>query len=197
MNCFQKLGSLIFGTTENLTISHNYALWIAFKSWSLWYSEQPISSKDLPTRRCELLSKVGIFDIRNNFMKCIKPLLSLWIAFKSWYLWYSEQLPIYWYSVSCRCELRSKVGIFDIRNNAFALNATLLRVVNCFQKLVSLIFGTTTAQGYIWHTLLWIAFKSWYLWYSEQLVNPLSVVATVVNCFQKLVSLIFGTTLLP
>ena len=43
-----------------------------------------------------------------------------------------------------RCELLSEVSIFDIRNNHFFYFKSLLYVVNCFQKLVSLIFGTTS-----------------------------------------------------
>ena len=37
----------------------------------------------------------------------------------------------------------SEVSIFDIRNNLKLYGSGALRVVNCFQKLVSLIFGTT------------------------------------------------------
>ena len=41
------------------------------------------------------------------------------------------------------CELLSEVSIFDIRNNEEMIFIASIRVVNCFQKLVSLIFGTT------------------------------------------------------
>ena len=41
------------------------------------------------------------------------------------------------------CELLSEVSIFDIRNNGNRLHHRVNYVVNCFQKLVSLIFGTT------------------------------------------------------
>ena len=42
-----------------------------------------------------------------------------------------------------RCELLSKVDIFDIRNNKLGTVLTEKAVVNCSQKLISLIFGTT------------------------------------------------------
>ena len=42
----------------------------------------------------------------------------LWIALKSWYLWYSEQQIHYRYDKLYSCELLSKVDIFDIRNNS-------------------------------------------------------------------------------
>ncbi len=45
------------------------------------------------------------------------------------------------------CELLSEVSIFDIRNNVFLCINYKFIVVNCFQKLVSLIFGTT---GYVY-----------------------------------------------
>ena len=118
----------------------------------------------------------------------------LWIAFKSLYLWYSEQR-----------DKNSK---------------STWPVVNCFQKFISLIFGTTGGVKQALGAMLWIAFKSLYLWYSEQLHRQnisdelccelLSKVyifdirnntgklnntpKTVVNCFQKFISLIFGTT---
>ena len=45
-------------------------------------------------------------------------------------------------STGC-CELLSKVDIFDIRNNLQFLPMPGEDVVNCSQKLISLIFGTT------------------------------------------------------
>ncbi|MFY9598518.1 MAG: hypothetical protein WAP53_09070, partial [Dysgonamonadaceae bacterium] len=45
------------------------------------------------------------------------------------------------------CELLSKVDIFDIRNNSSSKLLAESMVVNCSQKLISLIFGTT---GYVY-----------------------------------------------
>jgi len=48
------------------------------------------------------------------------------------------------------CELLSKVDIFDIRNNKKRENNKCKVVVNCSQKLISLIFGTTArTKAYI------------------------------------------------
>ena len=116
-----------------------------------------------------MLSKVCIFDILNNShltnnnylrvvncfqkfvslifwttMKTIKNMtMSLWIAFKSLYLWYSEQQPAFKIKDIIGCELLSKVCIFDILNNNTATADPTKPVVNCFQKFVSLIFWTT------------------------------------------------------
>ena len=169
-------------------------LWIALKSWYLWYSEQPVYSDYLRRERCELLSKVDIFDIRNNsapgvlrkefVVNCSQKLISLifgttkllnsfyrkwlWIALKSWYLWYSEQQPLTETIGEGSCELLSKVDIFDIRNNSSLYVLNVCGVVNCSQKLISLIFGTTRSVEFKGENELWIALKSWYLWYSEQ-----------------------------
>ena len=98
----------------------------------------------------------------------------MWIAFNYWYLWYSEQLfekPI----LNVKgCELLSIIGIFDILNNESASVPRAMRVVNCFQLLVSLIFWTTNLEGLRQRSKLWIAFNYWYLWYSEQPCNTLS-----------------------
>ena len=123
MNCSQKLISLIFGTTLGL----------------------PLSAEAL-----------------------------LWIALKSWYLWYSEQLTIKTLNYGNSCELLSKVDIFDIRNNTSHRSTRTTSVVNCSQKLISLIFGTTNGSWNISPVQLWIALKSWYLWYSEQLFTDIS-----------------------
>ena len=144
MNCSQKLISLIFGTTFIFQGGQGAGLWIALKSWYLWYSEQRDVGNVVADMSCELLSKVDIFDIRNNakqyrskykmVVNCSQKLISLifgttwklwhshglwlWIALKSWYLWYSEQRQINECKCYNRCELLSKVDIFDIRNNS-------------------------------------------------------------------------------
>ena len=142
VNCSQKLISLIFGTTDSENFSGARQLWIALKSWYLWYSEQRYSSHIHVSYSCELLSKVDIFDIRNNLATVIVVVQELWIALKSWYLWYSEQ-----------------------QGSNFPRS---YKVVNCSQKLISLIFGTTHVTPRASLDGLWIALKSWYLWYSEQ-----------------------------
>ena len=194
MNCSQKLISLILGTT-GLVRRRN-------------------------EEGCELLSKVDIFDIRNNqatsltislsVVNCSQKLISLIFG----------TTPCLCSLALACCELLSKVDIFDIRNNK---NSNLSRealVVNCSQKLISLIFGTTAAYRPPPRVMLWIALKSWYLWYSEQrdtkrrnglgrceLLSKVDIFDIrnndkrrivafhlVVNCSQKLISLIFGTT---
>ena len=52
------------------------------------------------------------------------------------------------------CELLSKVDIFDIRNNGMGIGVIQSIVVNCSQKLISLIFGTTIATETASKTLL-------------------------------------------
>ena len=144
----------------------------------------------------------------------------MWIAFKKLYLWYSEQLRTCRKRWRMSCELLSKNCIFDILNNNTFWMCKALEVVNCFQKIVSLIFWTTFKFNNPDQVWLWIAFKKLYLWYSEQqtqssakqsnccellskncifdiLNNNLKICLNtywVVNCFQKIVSLIFWTT---
>ena len=136
-------------------------LWMLSKSWYLWYLNNEIAiegglrccecsqvdilylnnfSKETGLHNsCELLSKVDIFDIRTTTHTARRS-LQLWIA-QSWYLWYSEQ------------------PLFESPRGKWCCE--------CSQKLISLIFWTTTLimKG---GDRLWIA--------------------------QKLISLIFGTT---
>ena len=246
MNCFQKIVSLIFWTTQTAREKHEAKLWIAFKKLYLWYSEQRHSVSFPTSCCCELLSKNCIFDILNNgfgagtvdleVVNCFQKIVSLifwttdvftapnclqlWIAFKKLYLWYSEQLKANENGMRTCCELLSKNCIFDILNNENTGIKWVGLVVNCFQKIVSLIFWTTRWGLHDAWNQLWIAFKKLYLWYSEQLLccenrnqpscellskncifdilnNPKQTTtkqAPVVNCFQKIVSLIFWTT---
>ena len=194
VNCFQKFVSLIFWATNRICFFEQIQLWIAFKSLYLWYSEQPKVRKQKAIWSCELLSKVCIFDILSNVnirfyayanvVNCFQKFVSLifwativsnalrggklWIAFKSLYLWYSEQLHIFYYQKSMCCELLSKVCIFDILSNTIETKVQRIVVVNCFQKFVSLIFWATVPWNPPLFWSLWIAFKSLYLWYSEQ-----------------------------
>ena len=169
VNCFQKFVSLIFWATSITWKSNMYRLWIAFKSLYLWYSEQPIIYINHFKNSCELLSKVCIFDILSNEYCKLPYTNQLWIAFKSLYLWYSEQQQPKPNNNGKCCELLSKVCIFDILSNENQqINKSCL-VVNCFQKFVSLIFWATSVEYNYRIFELWIAFKSLYLWYSEQL----------------------------
>ena len=147
---------------------------------------------------CELLSKNCIFDILNNIehgrtvlnkvVNCFQKIVSLifwttfkifltigctlWIAFKKLYLWYSEQRRVEDVWTANGCELLSKNCIFDILNNSLLVGDVTSKVVNCFQKIVSLIFWTTDSPLLSINDLLWIAFKKLYLWYSEQPTIP-------------------------
>jgi len=195
VNCFQKIVSLIFWTTRRNTRCTPTRLWIAFKKLYLWYSEQ-------------------------QWRAILWILLRLWIAFKKLYLWYSEQQELNSVLMKNGCELLSKNCIFDILNNFKGTFRFGFWVVNCFQKIVSLIFWTTAAAQETVTYWLWIAFKKLYLWYSEQLKTSYPSgegrcellskncifdilnnkrlkgmnMRPVVNCFQKIVSLIFWTT---
>ena len=102
---------------------------------------------------------------RNND---IQRKITLWIAFKSLYLWYSEQQIVSNKVFTSGCELLSKVCIFDILSNSSISYRLFSVVVNCFQKFVSLIFWATQRSKASAEKGLWIAFKSLYLWYSEQ-----------------------------
>ena len=143
VNCFQKFISLIFETTSLPVWANPLALWIAFKSLYLWYSKQPRNNDITFTAGCELLSKVYIFDIRNNLGRK-KPLFGYVVnCFQKFISLIFETTTSSANSLSLGCELLSKVYIFDIRNNNHLTLNLIYLVVNCFQKFISLIFETT------------------------------------------------------
>ena len=144
----------------------------------------------------------------------------LWIAFKNYYLRDEEQL------CRCRrpdrmgCELLSKIIIFVMKNNTIFFELWSNLVVNCFQKLLSSWWRTTLIFTMESTSLLWIAFKNYYLRDEEQPTSGIGkmsiscellskiiifvmknnnwvyllMTGMVVNCFQKLLSSWWRTT---
>ena len=147
--------------------------------------------------------------------------MRLWIAFKNLYLCSLKQRSVEHRLIFLSCELLSKTCIFALWNNQRGQRHWQHRVVNCFQKLVSLLFETTGWVNTDSIHALWIAFKNLYLCSLKQpsveflpilpgceLLSKTCIFALwnnfvfricfglfVVNCFQKLVSLLFETTL--
>ena len=246
VNCFQKLLSSWRGTTSVFLWLYLHKLWIAFKNYYLRDEEQPCDCWPTLRNCCELLSKIIIFVTRNNtsdqtlrlnlVVNCFQKLLSswrgttftdpnafvvmLWIAFKNYYLRDEEQLWRRIWNHRNGCELLSKIIIFVTRNNGWANQISGWGVVNCFQKLLSSWRGTTQVAENQKKTLLWIAFKNYYLrdeeqhteiWKHEEIgcellskiiifvtrnngTSQRNARRTVVNCFQKLLSSWRGTT---
>ena len=119
VNCFQKLLSSWHDTTYITPTTAKILLWIAFKNYYLRDTTQPDIEKALPNFCCELLSKIIIFVTRHNknngyhyiidVVNCFQKLLSswhdttnnntditiltLWIAFKNYYLRDTTQQP--------------------------------------------------------------------------------------------------------
>ena len=158
---------------------------------------------------------------RTTIVKPILYSLGLWIAFKNYYLRDEEQRSGYEGKGCYSCELLSKIIIFVMKNNKYSSRPTPDMVVNCFQKLLSSWWRTTKRLLERSLVKLWIAFKNYYLRDEEQqclLTQPLTYCCellskiiifvmknnlrkschlpkTVVNCFQKLLSSWWRTTL--
>ena len=189
VNCFQKLLSSWHDTTNPCTGFASAVLWIAFKNYYLRDTTQRSNSLHARRSCCELLSKIIIFVTRHNWrvfsiqqatvVNCFQKLLSswhdttkklvirkgllLWIAFKNYYLRDTTQrrgtLPPNPYC----CELLSKIIIFVTRHNYKGFVKPDGLVVNCFQKLLSSWHDTTINLCIKLWTMLWIAFKNYYL----------------------------------
>ena len=118
----------------------------------------------------------------------------LWIAFKKLYLWYSEQLKFFHCFYVFSCELLSKNCIFDILNNKATDEKREQEVVNCFQKIVSLIFWTTKWSAASLIASCELLSKNCIFDILNNIHQRVNKYDIVVNCFQKIVSLIFWTT---
>ena len=144
----------------------------------------------------------------------------MWIAFKNYYLRDEGQLVVSSPWIRRGCELLSKIIIFVMKDNEGGLMMRSIQVVNCFQKLLSSWWRTTTAESLRKFEELWIAFKNYYLrdegqhvaWkktklYSCELLSKIIIFVMkdnwvrfmihrceVVNCFQKLLSSWWRTT---
>ena len=146
--------------------------------------------------------------------------LKLWIAFKNYYLRDEGQLQAKLNALTVSCELLSKIIIFVMKDNDSTQKVYLLCVVNCFQKLLSSWWRTTTTMFHNKLQGLWIAFKNYYLrdegqlhqknlyrCSSCELLSKIIIFVMkdnlyrwevlrpkVVNCFQKLLSSWWRTT---
>ncbi len=118
----------------------------------------------------------------------------MWLALKSLYLWYLEQLTGFDMSAPDSCDLLSKVCTFGIWNNITVLYVSSPSVVTCSQKFVPLVSGTTVSIVHLLFVMLWLALKSLYLWYLEQRIKVNANWWWVVTCSQKFVPLVSGTT---
>ena len=118
-------------------------MWIAFKNYYLRDEEQLSRNVSTGTSRCELLSKIIIFETKNNTG------------------------PAFLDPYAC-CELLSKIIIFETKNNFNPEDKWVDYVVNCFQKLLSSRRRTTPKLCSTITWLLWIAFKNYYLRDEEQ-----------------------------
>ena len=169
MNCFQKLLSSWWRTTSSRSGVHGWKLWIAFKNYYLRDEEQRTLRRKPTKKSCELLSKIIIFVMKNNsiglnswsrpVVNCFQKLLSswwrttnpllvllfhlLWIAFKNYYLRDEEQPQPAKNIADFGCELLSKIIIFVMKNNYAVFLNKIKPVVNCFQKLLSSWWRTT------------------------------------------------------
>ena len=147
MNCFQKLLSSWWRTTNTSSFFVGNMLWIAFKNYYLRDEGQQIYLPKLPNTRCELLSKIIIFVMKDNSLpkrviypavvNCFQKLLSswwrttgilkgvldpvLWIAFKNYYLRDEGQQGDGTWMETASCELLSKIIIFVMKDNINSL----------------------------------------------------------------------------
>ena len=67
VNCFQKLLSSWWRTTDIEIDACNLMLWIAFKNYYLRDEGQPRYNHFVEVTRCELLSKIIIFVMKDNY----------------------------------------------------------------------------------------------------------------------------------
>ncbi len=143
MNCFQKLLSSWWRTTVFFVRFFTERLWIAFKNYYLRDEGQPLPKYTKKRYCCELLSKIIIFVMKDNFIiivishssvvNCFQKLLSswwrttkkvrlfkfrkLWIAFKNYYLRDEGQHRNLMKDEKFSCELLSKIIIFVMKDN--------------------------------------------------------------------------------
>ena len=137
--------------------------------------------------RCELLSKIIIFVMKDNtadlckkqvvVVNCFQKLLSSWWrTAKKWELT----------SHPC-CELLSKIIIFVMKDSQTSNRCIQRNVVNCFQKLLSSWWRTAKQTARFINCLLWIAFKNYYLRDEGQRFNIKSRFASCCELLSKII----------
>ena len=189
VNCFQKLLSSWWRTANFLLRNSFITLWIAFKNYYLRDEGQLLNTDAKFVTCCELLSKIIIFVMKDSYYRnqaipnavvnCFQKLLSswwrtadyswrypfsrLWIAFKNYYLRDEGQHRWMTCIINFCCELLSKIIIFVMKDSRQFREWFRGGVVNCFQKLLSSWWRTAIVLFLSKPSLLWIAFKNYYL----------------------------------
>ena len=125
-----KLISLIFGTTCHLFLWHLTRLWI-FSKVDIFDILNNIFKILILNFVLRIVSKVDIFDIEQR-RKSNRNDNQLWIALKSWYLWYSNNKRNYGIAGKLLW-IYLKVDIFDIRNNNKQIIKLSTLVVNALK----------------------------------------------------------------
>ena len=159
-------------------------LWIGFKFVSLTYQKQFLREKIIPSVRCELVSNLYLWRIRNNCIVLFLCSYMLWIGFKFVSLTYQKQyLHSVEHSRKC-CELVSNLYLWRIRNNGkfcYKMNAS---VVNWFQICIFDVSETILPFDLFSSSALWIGFKFVSLTYQKQYTSRKRRGSFVVNWFQ-------------
>ena len=109
----------------------------------------------------------------------------LWFAFKKLYLCSDEQHFLSIILSTKSCDLLSKNCIFVLTNNKYLLEHSFVRVVICFQKIVSLFWRTTLKALQEKLAVLWFAFKKLYLCSDEQPTKALNPALSCCDLLSK------------
>ena len=169
MICLKNCTFVVSTTTTSSFRSNWWRLWFAWKIVPLWYQQQLKMVVVNNKAGCDLLEKLYLCGINNNYCKnlillapvviCLKNctfvvstttffkylrfLLLLWFAWKIVPLWYQQQPIFFERASSSSCDLLEKLYLCGINNNNEIVTVTLNR--------------------------LWFAWKIVPLWYQQQL----------------------------
>ena len=169
--CFQKCIFVVLETTVSWFIYTSRPLWFAFKNVSLSYWKQHWFIRDGETFCCDLLSKMYLCRIGNNFNRFWFSYTLLWFAFKNVSLSYWKQHILRLQAFQNGCDLLSKMYLCRIGNNLSILILASLLVVICFQKCIFVVLETTSIFNILRINKLWFAFKNVSLSYWKQQKN--------------------------
>ena len=111
----------------------------------------------------------------------------LWIAFKNYYLRDEGQHLFFLLLRQYSCELLSKIITFVMKDNIPQSIHLPTIVVNCFQKLLSSWWRTTTAMAIMQLWVLWIAFKNYYLRDEGQLLPGWNIAIRSCELLSKII----------
>ena len=192
--CLKNRTFVVSTTTRHHSVTHELALWFAWKIVPLWCQQQLILHLIIHSLSCDLLEKSYLCGVNNNQLLygqcpqhvviCLKNRTfvvstttkqhhqpaetALWFAWKIVPLWCQQQQVENTYHTMPCCDLLEKSYLCGVNNNSEVQQPRKDYVVICLKNRTFVVSTTTPEEDTTPYQVLWFAWKIVPLWCQQQ-----------------------------